>query len=64
MTREKWIRQGEIGVCCVGIEEQWLCVPDLRLGQLIVCALGDYDLFNMEDEQLFNLIKEFVDQQS
>lgn len=38
----------------------WHLAPQLRLGQLIVNAIGDVDLFNVEDDELVRLVAEFV----
>lgn len=35
----------------------WLAHPELRLGQLISNAIGEYDLFYLEDYVLLNKIE-------
>lgn len=41
--------------------DPWYAMPQLRLGQLIMCAIGDErDLFNMEDDELVRLVTEFA----
>ena len=37
----------------------WSSMPDLRLGQLMVVLAGNYDLFNIEDEDMMQLIVGF-----
>jgi hypothetical protein len=34
------------------LAEEWKKCPDMRLGQLLLFAAGDSDLFDIEDEQL------------
>lgn len=40
----------------------WQRVPELRLGQLVLCAIRD-DLFDLEDFALIEAIEAFVDNQ-
>lgn len=42
------------------IRDMWATLPQLRLGQLIVNAIGDRDLFNLEDDELVRLVAEFA----
>ena len=37
----------------------WSSMPDLRLGQLMMVLAGNYDLFNIEDENMMQLIEGF-----
>jgi hypothetical protein len=39
-------------------------MPSMRLGQLIVCATQDIDLFNVEDTDLAELIDEFAQERT
>ena len=44
------------------LEKTWLKYPDLRLGQLIFNlddALGNYDLYNVEDKTLIKLLRKY-----
>jgi hypothetical protein len=36
----------------------WEYAQELRLGQLIICAIGNRDLFNIEDYELIRLAEE------
>jgi hypothetical protein len=38
----------------------WSKYPELRLGQLIDCALGDRTLFHVEDLGIAELVEQFV----
>lgn len=50
--------------------QSWDAVPKLRLGQLVMCALGseralfnlgaEQDLFNIEDDELVQLVAKFA----
>jgi hypothetical protein len=40
------------------IRDIWKCVPDLRLGQLILNVISDTDLYYIEDDVLLKLIKD------
>lgn len=42
------------------LRDQWVTRVDMRLGQLIVNAIGDRDPFNLEDDELVRLVTEFV----
>lgn len=42
------------------ISQAWSEVPTQRLGQLIVNAIGDRDLFYVEDEDLTVLLLKFA----
>lgn len=41
----------------------WLCMPDLRLGQMLMdaAALVDKDLFYMEEDELFKAVFELME---
>lgn len=39
----------------------WKQFPDLRLGQMLICAIGRDDLFNVEDDKLIEYLKEWAD---
>ncbi len=41
------------------LEEVWAQYPDLRLGQLILNLQRDYNIYNMEDEELIEKIEKF-----
>ena len=45
----------------VSIEKVWNEFPDLRLGQMLVSAIGKERLFNIEDEQLIKELKEWAE---
>lgn len=40
--------------------DKWTMLPQLRLGQLIVNAIGERDLFNIEDDELVRMVEEFA----
>jgi hypothetical protein len=43
------------------IEGIWMRFPDLRLGQLLCCAVGQQDrLFNIEDDQLIKELEQWM----
>lgn len=46
------------------IYRYWCSIPELRLGQLLVCASDDMvvDLFHLEDEELVMACKDFIDE--
>ena len=39
----------------------WMRCGDLRLGQLLVNAVGNRDLFYVEDKELVKLVNEYID---
>lgn len=43
------------------LEEIWRQFPDLRLGQILISAIGDKDLFNIEDKDLIAQVEEWVE---
>lgn len=44
--------------------QTWRKYPELRLGQLISCAIKDKDLFAVYDEQFLALLEAFADEHS
>jgi hypothetical protein len=38
----------------------WKRYPDLRLGQLVICATDPSDLFNIEDELMLQKLNEML----
>ena len=47
---------------CEEIEKVWSQFPDLRLGQMMLCAVGKDDLFNIEDKDLIKRLQEWAEQ--
>lgn len=39
------------------IEKEWKKYPDLRLGQLLVNVISEYNMFYVEDEDLVEKLK-------
>ena len=46
----------------VCIESIWAQFPDLRLGQILISAIGEDRLFYLEDNDLIKELKEWVEQ--
>lgn len=41
------------------LEYYWKKCPDMRLGQLIYCITDGKDIFNIEDEELLGMVKDW-----
>ena len=42
----------------------WRLYPDMRLGQLLVCITEGKDIFNIEDEELLKMLKDWNNKRS
>lgn len=46
---------------CEELERCWNAYPNLKLGQLLIDAVGGMNLFHIDDEELIKVLKDFVD---
>ena len=54
-------KRGRISPVIRKLEEVWREHPDLRLGQLLIDCASDKDLFNLEDDELMEVLERFGD---
>lgn len=48
---------------CEELERCWNTYPNLKLGQLLIDAVGSMNLFHINDEELVKVLKDFASQE-
>lgn len=48
---------------CEELERCWNAYPNLKLGQLLIDAVGGMNLFHIDDKELIKVLKDFADQE-